>query len=119
MASTENPTTTQARFKPLNLPPDELEKKRRGPNTKAKRLTDADNNPCTVEANASFQCLHDYNFNRDSCMTEFYTYKNCKKFWNQVMAERRKNGVRPALPPAEERDSIRGGVDYNQLYMHR
>ncbi|XP_002737211.1 coiled-coil-helix-coiled-coil-helix domain-containing protein 7-like [Saccoglossus kowalevskii] len=88
-------------------------RKARGPNKKAKRLLDEENNPCLSEANASYKCLRDTNYERDLCYHEFVTYKNCKKFWNNVMINRRRKGIKPPLPPPEDRDQIRNGIDYN------
>ncbi|XP_033645108.1 coiled-coil-helix-coiled-coil-helix domain-containing protein 7-like [Asterias rubens] len=77
-----------------------------GPKTNAKRWTDQDNNPCVSEANASYECLHETNFDRKLCQTYFVNYQNCQKFWLNIQRERRKLGIKPSLPPAEERDRI-------------
>ncbi|XP_072170418.1 coiled-coil-helix-coiled-coil-helix domain-containing protein 7-like [Diadema setosum] len=80
------------------------------PFTKQKRWTDEDKNPCLAEANASYQCLHDHNFDRQSCERYFANYKNCKNFWGRVMKERRRQGITPILPDPEERKKILEGV---------
>ncbi|XP_070556720.1 coiled-coil-helix-coiled-coil-helix domain-containing protein 7-like [Ptychodera flava] len=108
-------SSTTGTHRKLNLPAHELNKKRTGPNTRAKRWTDEDTNPCHLEAEASFQCLHDTNFNREKCYIEFETYKNCKKFWNGIMKDRQRQGIKPYLPLAEQRESIRNGIDYNNV----
>lgn len=76
------------------------------PATKLKRWTDEDNNPCKIEANASYQCLHDNNFDRKKCEGAFINYRNCQKFWNNIKKERRKQGISPAMPSEKERAEI-------------
>ncbi|XP_033110079.1 coiled-coil-helix-coiled-coil-helix domain-containing protein 7-like isoform X1 [Anneissia japonica] len=58
------------------------------------------------EADASYRCLHENNFDRDSCTKYFLNYKNCRKFWGNFALDRRRNGIKPALPAKEERDKI-------------
>ncbi|XP_038056924.1 uncharacterized protein LOC119728677 [Patiria miniata] len=77
-----------------------------GPKTNAKKWTDKDNNPCVAEANASYKCLHETNFDRKSCQTYFVNYQNCQRFWLKISKERRKLGIKPPLPTAEERNKI-------------
>ncbi|XP_033110080.1 coiled-coil-helix-coiled-coil-helix domain-containing protein 7-like isoform X2 [Anneissia japonica] len=71
-----------------------------------KKLANFDNNPCLEEADASYRCLHENNFDRDSCTKYFLNYKNCRKFWGNFALDRRRNGIKPALPAKEERDKI-------------
>ncbi|XP_022097069.1 coiled-coil-helix-coiled-coil-helix domain-containing protein 7-like [Acanthaster planci] len=77
-----------------------------GPKTSAKKWTDRDNNPCVAEADASYKCLHETNFDRKSCQTYFVNYQNCQRFWMNISKERRRLGIKPSLPPPEERDRI-------------
>jgi len=78
-------------------------KQRQGPQTSAKRWTDEDHNPCVAEANASYRCLHETNFDKKSCQTYFVNYRNCQKYWMKVIRERQRLGIKPPLPLAEER----------------
>ncbi|XP_041484184.1 coiled-coil-helix-coiled-coil-helix domain-containing protein 7-like [Lytechinus variegatus] len=89
--------------------PSQIQKKTQ-PFTKQRRWTDGDSNPCLTEANASYQCLHDYNFDRERCKGYFANYKNCKNFWGKIMKQRRKDGIIPVLPGPEEREKILAGL---------
>ncbi|PNJ46769.1 coiled-coil-helix-coiled-coil-helix domain-containing protein 7 isoform X2 [Pongo pygmaeus] len=70
------------------------------------RLRDPDINPCLSESDASTRCLDENNYDRERCSTYFLRYKNCRRFWNSIMMQRRKNGVKPFMPTAAERDEI-------------
>ncbi|XP_071063923.1 coiled-coil-helix-coiled-coil-helix domain-containing protein 7 [Dasypus novemcinctus] len=72
----------------------------------ARRLRDPDLNPCLLESDASTRCLDENNYDREKCSTYFLKYKNCRKFWNSVMIQRRQNGVTPSMPTAAERNEI-------------
>ncbi|KAK4299167.1 hypothetical protein Pmani_028544 [Petrolisthes manimaculis] len=64
-------------------------------------------NPCLKEQNQSFHCLTENNYNRNACAGYFENYKRCKDFWNEVRVTRRREGIQPNLPPAEEREQIK------------
>ncbi|XP_004414493.1 PREDICTED: coiled-coil-helix-coiled-coil-helix domain-containing protein 7 [Odobenus rosmarus divergens] len=76
----------------------------------ARRLRDPDINPCLLESDASTSCMDENNYNRERCSTYFLKYKNCRKFWNSIMVQRRQNGVKPSMPTAAERDEILGAM---------
>lgn len=84
------------------------------------------NNPCLREQKLSFKCFSDNGYNKDLCQTAIDNYNICKSFWvilqihssnfkhncgrflqNSVRADRRRRGVRPHLPPPEEREQIK------------
>ncbi|XP_001368561.1 coiled-coil-helix-coiled-coil-helix domain-containing protein 7 [Monodelphis domestica] len=75
-----------------------------------KRLRDPDVNPCLSESDASTRCMDENNYDREMCTTCFLKYKNCRKFWNAIMIERRRNGVKPHMPTAAEREKILGAM---------
>nr|XP_025041938.1 coiled-coil-helix-coiled-coil-helix domain-containing protein 7 isoform X1 [Pelodiscus sinensis] len=73
------------------------------------RLRDHDTNPCMavrLETDASRHCMENNNYRRDMCTSYFLKYKNCRKFWHAIMIQRRKDGVKPNMPAAEERENI-------------
>ncbi|XP_030715576.1 coiled-coil-helix-coiled-coil-helix domain-containing protein 7 isoform X2 [Globicephala melas] len=72
----------------------------------AGRLRDPDINPCLLESDASTRCMDEYNYDKERCSTHFLKYKNCRKFWNSIMIQRRRDGVKPSMPAAAERDII-------------
>ncbi|KAI5933864.1 Coiled-coil-helix-coiled-coil-helix domain-containing protein 7 [Manis javanica] len=76
----------------------------------SQRLRDPDINPCLSESDASTRCMDENNYDRERCSTYFLKYKNCRKFWNSVMIQRRRNGMKPSMPTAEERDEILGAI---------
>jgi len=63
--------------------------------------------PCSVEGKASLKCLNDNNYNRSMCQQAFDNYKACKKFWGSVSLNRSRAGIKPVLPPVDERDAIK------------
>ena len=67
----------------------------------------ARSNPCYLEAQQSMKCLQNNGYDRDKCEKYFDNYKECKKFWNSVRDVRAKNGIKPAMPPHEEREAIK------------
>ncbi|XP_054841678.1 coiled-coil-helix-coiled-coil-helix domain-containing protein 7 isoform X2 [Eublepharis macularius] len=82
---------------------------------KLRRVRDDDNNPCILETDASRKCMDDNSYNKDMCTIHFLRYKNCRKFWNGIMMQRRKDGIQPNMPTAEEREKILesiGGMPY-------
>uniref|UniRef100_A0A4X2LRB4 Coiled-coil-helix-coiled-coil-helix domain-containing protein 7 n=1 Tax=Vombatus ursinus TaxID=29139 RepID=A0A4X2LRB4_VOMUR len=62
------------------------------------------------ESDASTRCMDENNYDREMCTTCFLKYKNCRKFWNAIMMERRRNGVKPPMPTAAEREKILGAM---------
>ncbi|XP_006085353.2 coiled-coil-helix-coiled-coil-helix domain-containing protein 7 isoform X1 [Myotis lucifugus] len=76
----------------------------------ARRLRDPDINPCLLESDASTRCMDENNYDREMCSIYFLKYKNCRKFWNSVMVQRRQNGVKPPMPTAAERNEILGAM---------
>ncbi|KPP73054.1 coiled-coil-helix-coiled-coil-helix domain-containing protein 7-like [Scleropages formosus] len=70
------------------------------------RLRNQDSNPCIEESDGSRRCLDANNYNRDMCSTYFMRYKNCRKFWHNIMVQRRRDGVKPDMPTYEERQRI-------------
>ncbi|XP_058384713.1 coiled-coil-helix-coiled-coil-helix domain-containing protein 7 [Diceros bicornis minor] len=75
-----------------------------------RKLRDPDINPCLLESDASTRCMNENNYDKESCSTYFLKYKNCRKFWNSIMVQRRQNGVKPSMPTAAERDEILGAM---------
>ncbi|KAL1420705.1 hypothetical protein MTO96_004444 [Rhipicephalus appendiculatus] len=65
------------------------------------------NNPCFKEQKLSMKCLEDNGYDYDRCQVYFENFKACKGFWLAIVKDRRKKGIHPALPPLEERDSIK------------
>ncbi|XP_064242906.1 coiled-coil-helix-coiled-coil-helix domain-containing protein 7 isoform X2 [Passer domesticus] len=72
----------------------------------AKKLRDHDINPCLAETDATTKCMDDNNYNKDMCTDYFLKYKNCRKFWHGIMMQRKRSGVKPEMPSAEERKKI-------------
>ncbi|XP_057666915.1 coiled-coil-helix-coiled-coil-helix domain-containing protein 7 [Diorhabda carinulata] len=66
-----------------------------------------ENNPCLKEQELTYKCFHDNSFDKEACQLQIENYKLCKSFWYSVQKERRKQGVRPVMPPLSERDSIK------------
>lgn len=94
-------------------------------------------NPCLHEQNLSYKCFDANNFNKDACEKEIKNYNICKSFWvrdatlktifisklflvmlklllhhkkmfqNSIKSDRRRKGIRPYLPPPEEREQIK------------
>ncbi|XP_055986667.1 coiled-coil-helix-coiled-coil-helix domain-containing protein 7-like [Sorex fumeus] len=56
----------------------------------ARRLRDPDINPCLSESDASTRRMNENNYDKERCSTYFMRYKNCRKFWNSIMAQRDK-----------------------------
>ncbi|KAM8966489.1 coiled-coil-helix-coiled-coil-helix domain-containing protein 7 [Pelodytes ibericus] len=74
--------------------------------SKDKRIRHKEQNPCLKETEASSKCMDENHYQKDMCTMYFLQYKRCRKFWSDVMAQRRKDGVTPYMPTAEERESI-------------
>ncbi|XP_050296305.1 coiled-coil-helix-coiled-coil-helix domain-containing protein 7 [Anthonomus grandis grandis] len=64
-------------------------------------------NPCLREHELSFKCFDRHNYDKSKCFLEIENYKACKKFWGEVRASRRRQGIYPLLPPVEERATIK------------
>jgi cytochrome c oxidase assembly protein subunit 23 len=73
----------------------------------ASRWADDTSNACIKESELSLKCIMDNDFDRDKCSLFFQNYRNCLDFWKRVYRDRRRAGVQPAMPPAEERDAIK------------
>ncbi|KAM9332254.1 coiled-coil-helix-coiled-coil-helix domain-containing protein 7 [Pholidichthys leucotaenia] len=69
----------------------------------ARKLRNQDINPCIEESDASQRCLNAHNYDKAMCSAYFQRYKNCRKYWHNVMVQRRRDGVRPNMPAAAER----------------
>uniref|UniRef100_A0A8D2GZ83 Coiled-coil-helix-coiled-coil-helix domain-containing protein 7 n=1 Tax=Urocitellus parryii TaxID=9999 RepID=A0A8D2GZ83_UROPR len=62
------------------------------------------------ESDASSRCMNENNYDKERCSSYFLKYKNCRRFWNSIMIQRRQNGVTPSMPTAAERDEIMGAM---------
>ena len=63
--------------------------------TKLERST----NYCLKETKASYKCLSDNNYDREACKKYFDAYKECKREFNELKAQRRRQGLFPQPPP--------------------
>uniref|UniRef100_UPI00358F1BCF coiled-coil-helix-coiled-coil-helix domain-containing protein 7-like isoform X2 n=1 Tax=Myxine glutinosa TaxID=7769 RepID=UPI00358F1BCF len=70
------------------------------------KLRDPDHNPCLTESDASMRCLESNGFQQNFCQSHFIRYRNCRKFWHDVMVQRRMEGTTPDMPTAGERAGI-------------
>ncbi|RVE59162.1 hypothetical protein OJAV_G00201560 [Oryzias javanicus] len=75
-----------------------------------RRLRNLDTNPCTEESDASQKCLDHYNYDKSMCSNYFQRYKNCRKYWHNIMVQRRRDGVKPDMPTAAERLEMLNGI---------
>ncbi|EFN67043.1 Coiled-coil-helix-coiled-coil-helix domain-containing protein 7 [Camponotus floridanus] len=64
-------------------------------------------NPCYKEHLLSLKCLDSNQKERQACEVYFKNYKNCKQFWAKVQSERKSKGIKPYMPPLEERKKIK------------
>lgn len=81
----------------------------------ARKVRNQDINPCIEESDASQKCLNAYNYDKSMCSAYFQNYKNCRKYWHNIMLQRRRNGVTPDMPTAAERQELlaaAGGKPY-------
>ncbi|XP_063340593.1 coiled-coil-helix-coiled-coil-helix domain-containing protein 7 isoform X1 [Pelmatolapia mariae] len=69
----------------------------------ARKVRNQDINPCIEESDDSQKCLNAYNYDKSMCSTYFQRYKNCRKYWHNIMVQRRRDGVKPDMPTAAER----------------
>ncbi|XP_068093512.1 coiled-coil-helix-coiled-coil-helix domain-containing protein 7 isoform X2 [Hyperolius riggenbachi] len=70
------------------------------------RMRNVDNHPCLEESDNSLKCLDVNNYQKDKCTEFFIKYKECKKFWHAIVIQRRRQGITPVMPTAEERKHI-------------
>ncbi|KAI4496603.1 PREDICTED: coiled-coil-helix-coiled-coil-helix domain-containing protein 7 [Polistes canadensis] len=71
------------------------------------RRNHEETNPCVKEQNLSLKCLDDNYYVHDACKAYFENYRNCQGFWQKVVADRRRNNVKPYLPIPEDRESVK------------
>ncbi|XP_060830014.1 coiled-coil-helix-coiled-coil-helix domain-containing protein 7 [Bombus pascuorum] len=64
-------------------------------------------NPCLREYNISWKCLEDNKYETNNCTMQFENYKLCKKFWKEVVFNRKVQDIKPYLPLPEEREQIK------------
>lgn len=64
------------------------------------------NEPCGKERQLSLNCLEDHDYDHSKCSLAFENFRFCKQFWNRIYRERAEKGIRPFLPPPEEREAI-------------
>ncbi|KAG7196827.1 hypothetical protein KM043_016612 [Ampulex compressa] len=64
-------------------------------------------NPCLKEYNRSLKCLEQNMKNKDACSIYFNSYKMCRRFWSNVIMERRRQNLMPLLPSVEDREKIK------------
>jgi len=74
-----------------------------GAKEKDQSITD----PCYKERQISLRCMDEKNYDKDACYREFVNFRNCKTFWTTIIKERRRDQIKPDVPPPEERDAIR------------
>ncbi|XP_063863472.1 coiled-coil-helix-coiled-coil-helix domain-containing protein 7-like isoform X1 [Scylla paramamosain] len=97
----------QAMFHGIWTEPSTTEEGRQKNIRRGSKLKHEEKNPCLKEHDMSFKCLEESSYNRNACGEYFENYKKCKEFWGNVRSERRRAGIVPHLPPAEERDKIK------------
>ncbi|CAL9687274.1 unnamed protein product [Knipowitschia caucasica] len=71
-----------------------------------RKLRNEDINPCLAETDASRMCMDYHNYERERCAAYFQNYKNCRKYWHNIMIQRRRDGVKPDMPTAAERQEM-------------
>ncbi|XP_046880379.1 coiled-coil-helix-coiled-coil-helix domain-containing protein 7 [Hypomesus transpacificus] len=71
-----------------------------------RKVRNQDINPCIEESDGSQKCMDVNNYDKSMCTVYFLRYKNCRKYWHNIMIERRHGGVKPDMPTAEERQQI-------------
>lgn len=60
---------------------------------------DPEKNPCLEESILSMECLKRNQDDKDRCELYFENYRLCRKFWSRVIAERKRQGIEPEVPP--------------------
>ncbi|OQV24866.1 hypothetical protein BV898_01452 [Hypsibius exemplaris] len=68
-------------------------------------------NPCLHEANLTFKCLAQNNYDGDECKAYHENYNLCKTFWARVYRDRRQRQLFPFLPPPSEREAVKAQYD--------
>ena len=69
-----------------------------------KRWSDDNTNYCLDEANASMKCLSKNGYDKNACERYFELYKDCKKEFNGIKNERRRQGLFPNPDPEEMKE---------------
>jgi len=68
------------------------------------KVLDEEKNPCIKEHLMSLKCMTS---NIKLCEPYFTNYTECQRFWDKVRSDRKWSGVKPHLPPPEEREEIK------------
>ncbi|XP_068160620.1 coiled-coil-helix-coiled-coil-helix domain-containing protein 7 [Antennarius striatus] len=71
-----------------------------------RKVRNQDTNPCIDESDASLKCLDAHNYDKSQCSAYFLRYKNCRKYWHSMMLQRRRAGLKPDMPTANERQEL-------------
>ncbi|XP_037612443.1 coiled-coil-helix-coiled-coil-helix domain-containing protein 7 [Sebastes umbrosus] len=74
----------------------------------ARKVRNEDFNPCIDESDASQKCSGTYD--PSMCSAYFQRYKNCRKYWHNIMMQRRREGVKPDMPAAAERQEMLAAI---------
>ncbi|KAL5016056.1 hypothetical protein ScPMuIL_005645 [Solemya velum] len=85
----------------------EAEKSRQIRIRQASKHLDVEKNPCIMEQDFAFRCMDEHDYDREKCSRHFQNYKNCREFWSFVTRDRKRKGVKPYLPPADEREEVK------------
>ncbi|CAK6973278.1 coiled-coil-helix-coiled-coil-helix domain-containing protein 7 [Scomber scombrus] len=75
-----------------------------------RKVRNEDINPCIEESSGSQKCLDAYNYDKSMCSAYFQRYKNCRKYWHNIMVQRRRDGVSPCMPTAAERQEMLAAI---------
>ena len=73
---------------------------------KVSPVYDENLNACIQEMKETQLCMEKNNYDRDQCVDPFYNYRDCQKFWHQIVVKRRRQRIEPELPPPHERKQI-------------
>ncbi|XP_046436864.1 coiled-coil-helix-coiled-coil-helix domain-containing protein 7-like [Daphnia pulex] len=84
----------------------ERSNQRRIKNRQSTEFNNEINNPCSKEHKMANECSVKHFEDRDKCKAYFANYRSCMEFWTNIKAERRRERIRPLLPPPEEREQI-------------
>lgn len=76
----------------------------------ARKVRNQDINPCIEETSASQKCLDAYNYDKSMCSAYFQRYRDCRKYWHNIMLQRRRDGVSPDMPTAAERQEMLAAI---------
>ncbi|KAK5849737.1 hypothetical protein PBY51_014046 [Eleginops maclovinus] len=71
-----------------------------------RKVRNQDSNPCIDESDASQKCLSLNSYDKSLCYDYFVRYKNCRKYWQNILVQRRREGVKPDMPTAAERQEM-------------